>query len=118
MGGAFFGYKKAPIAMPVCTNQIPREVPAQPWYISWAFSSLVGGILPFGGVFTELFFIMSSIWQHQFYYLFGFLALVLMILGITCGEISIAMTYIQLTQEDYHWWWRSFCSSGSSGIYV
>ena len=54
----------------------------------------VGGVLPFGAVFTELFFIMylgwafevvmawvctlqrSSLWQHQFYYLFGFLALV------------------------------------------
>merc|ERR1719229_1984927 len=112
--GAFFGYKKAPVSLPVRTNQIPRQIPAQPWYISGVFSSLVGGILPFGAVFTELFFIMSSIWQHQFYYLFGFLALVLIILIVTCAEISIALTYFQLTSEDYRWWWRSFLSSGSS----
>merc|ERR1719271_2163966 len=81
-------------------------------------SSMIGGILPFGAVFTELFFIMSSLWQHQFYYLFGFLALVLVILLVTCAEISIALTYFQLTSEDYHWWWRSFFSSASSAVYV
>mmetsp|Transcript_151098 Transcript_151098/g.263346 ORF Transcript_151098/g.263346 Transcript_151098/m.263346 type:complete len:629 (+) Transcript_151098:122-2008(+) len=116
--GAFFGYKKAPISLPVRTNQIPRQVPAQPWYISALFTSLVGGILPFGAVFTELFFIMSSIWQHQFYYLFGFLMLVIIILIVTCAEISIALTYFQLTSEDYNWWWRSFFTSASSAFYV
>merc|ERR1719265_985585 len=78
----------------------------------------VGGILPFGAVFTELFFIMSSIWQHPFYYLFGFLVLVLLILIVTCAEMSIALTYFQLTTEDYRWWWRSFFASGSSAVYV
>merc|ERR1712151_1462383 len=82
------------------------------------FTALVGGVLPFGAVFAELFFIMSSLWQHQFYYLFGFLALVLIILIVTCAEIAIALTYFQLTSEDYHWWWRSFLSSASSAIYV
>merc|ERR1711988_2009606 len=67
---------------------------------------------------TELFFIMSSIWQHQFYYLFGFLAVVLVILIVTCAEMSIALTYFQLTTEDYRWWWRSFFASGSSAVYV
>merc|ERR1740130_397988 len=116
--GAFFGYKKAPISLPVRTNQIPRQIPEQPWYISAIFTSMVGGILPFGAVFTELFFIMSSIWQHQFYYLFGFLVLVLLILMVTCAEISIALTYFQLTSEDYNWWWRSFFASGASAVYV
>jgi len=116
--GAFFGYKKAPIALPVRTNQIPRQIPEQPWYIGGVFSSLVGGVLPFGAVFTELFFIMSSIWQHQFYYLFGFLMLVIIILVVTCAEISITLTYFQLTNEDYNWFWRSFFASSSSAIYV
>ena len=82
------------------------------------FTSLVGGVLPFGAAFTWLFFIMSWIWQRQFYYLFGFLFLVLLILIVTCAEISIALTYYQLTSEDYRWWWRSFFSSGASAVYV
>jgi len=116
--GAFFGYKNKPIALPVRTNQIPRQIPEQPWYIGGVFSSFVGGVLPFGAVFTELFFIMSSIWQHQFYYLFGFLMLVIVILVVTCAEISITLTYFQLTNENYHWFWRSFFASASSAVYV
>merc|ERR1719247_326726 len=116
--GSYSGFKKPAIELPVRTNQIPRQIPAQPWFIQPLFTSLVGGVLPFGAVFTELFFIMSSLWQHQFYYLFGFLALVLLILMVTCAEISIALTYFQLTSEDYNWWWRSFFSSGASAVYV
>ena len=32
----------------------------QAWYMNPAFSVLVGGILPFGAVFIELFFILTS----------------------------------------------------------
>ena len=39
-------------------------------------------------VFTELFFIMSSLWQHRFYYLFGFLFIVLVVLVVTSEESS------------------------------
>merc|ERR1719272_2098227 len=116
--GAYLGYRRPAMEVPVRVNQMPREIPLQPWYMKPIFTSLMGGILPFGAVFTELFFIMSSIWQHQIYYMFGFLVLVLVILILTCAEISIALTYFQLTAEDYHWWWRSFMSSGASGVYV
>merc|ERR1712139_763037 len=116
--GSYSGFKRPAIELPVRTNQVARKIPDQPWYSHGILLSLVGGLLPFGAVFTELFFIMSSLWQHQFYYLFGFLALVLIILLVTCAEISIALTYFQLTSEDYNWWWRSFFASASSAIYV
>jgi transmembrane 9 superfamily protein 2/4 len=116
--GAYLGYRKPAPELPVRTNQVPREIPVQPWYMKPIYSAMIGGLLPFGSVFTELFFIMSSIWQHQIYYVFGFLVLVLIILIITCAEVSIALCYFQLTSEDYHWWWRSFFTSASSGVYV
>jgi len=116
--GAFLGYKKAPISLPVSTNQIPRQIPAQPFHTNFLFSCIVGGILPFGAVSTELFFLMSSIWQHQFYYLFGFLMLMILILVVTCAEIAITLVYFQLSSEDYNWGWRSFWASGSSAVYV
>ena len=53
-----------------------------------AFNVLMGGILPFGAIFIELFFIMTSVWLQRFYYVFGFLILVLSILLITCAETS------------------------------
>merc|ERR1719230_893205 len=97
--GAYAGFRKPAIELPVRTNPVPRQVPEQPWFANPVFTSLIGGILPFGAVFTEMFFIMTSLWQHQFYYLFGFLGLVLVILLVTCAEISIALTYFQLTSE-------------------
>jgi hypothetical protein len=28
------------------------------------------------------------------------------------------MCYFQLCGEDYHWWWRSFFTAGSSALYL
>jgi len=116
--GSYMGLQKAAIELPVRTNAVARHIPEQPWFVQPISTALVGGIMPFGAVFTELFFIMSSLWQHQFYYLFGFLALVLVILLVTCAEISIMLTYFQLTAENHRWWWRSFLGSGASAMYV
>ncbi|KAG0453817.1 hypothetical protein HPP92_025121 [Vanilla planifolia] len=116
--GAYLGFKKPTIEDPVKTNKIPRQIPEQTWYMNPVFSILIGGILPFGAVFIELFFILTSIWLQQFYYLFGFLFLVFIILIITCAEITIVLCYFQLCSEDYLWWWRSYLTSGSSALYL
>ena len=116
--GAYRGYSKPSVELPVRVQHIPRQIPRQPWYTKTLVVSIIGGILPFGAVSTELVFLMGSIWHHQFYYLFGFLFLVLIILIVTCAEMSVAMTYFQLSAEDYRWWWRSFLTSAFSGVYV
>lgn len=116
--GSYFGYRRKALDLPVRINQIPRQIPEQVWYMQPLFSIVVGGVLPFGAVFIELFFILSSIWLHQFYYVFGFLLLVFIILVITCAEITVVMCYFQLCAEDYHWWWRAFLTSGSSAGYM
>lgn len=116
--GAYFGYRQEAIEFPVVTSNIPRPIPEQPWYLTPLLTGLLGGILPFGACFVELFFIMSSIWMDQYYYVFGFLLLVFVILGVTCAEISIVMNYFQLCSEDYRWWWRSLTVPGSTAIYV
>lgn len=116
--GSYIGYKKEAIDEPVRTNKIPRQVPDQPWYMSTMTSMFVGGILPFGAVFMELFFILGSVWQQQVYYLFGILAIVFIILIITCAEITIVLAYFHLCSENYKWWWRAFVTSGSSALYM
>jgi len=116
--GSYFAWRREKVK-PLCEpKQIPRHIPVQVWYMHPIFSVLMGGILPFGAVFIELFFILSSIWLHRFYYLFGFLFLVFIILVITCAEITIVMCYFQLCSEDYHWWWRSYMTSGASAFYM
>merc|ERR1719217_1842126 len=81
--GVWLGYRRPLADPPVKTNMVPRVVPVQAWYLNPAFTMVVGGILPFGAVFIELYFIMSSVWLQRFYYVFGFLALVILILLVT-----------------------------------
>ncbi|XP_030951240.1 transmembrane 9 superfamily member 8 [Quercus lobata] len=116
--GGYVGFRKPAIEDPVKTNKIPRQIPEQAWYMNPIFSILIGGILPFGAVFIELFFILTSIWLNQFYYIFGFLFLVFVILLVTCAEITVVLCYFQLCSEDYLWWWRSYLTSGSSALYL
>ena len=116
--GAYLGFKQSTIEYPVGTNQIPRLIPERAWYNNPVTAALLGGLLPFAAVFIELNFIMGALWGNEIYYVFGFLFVVFLILVITCAEVSIVMTYFQLCGEDYHWWWRSFLSSGSSAFYL
>jgi transmembrane 9 superfamily member 2/4 len=116
--GSFFGYKRETVTFPVRTNQIPRSIPVQAWYMHPTITCLIGGVLPFGAVSVELYFIMSALWLHQIYYIFGFIFLVMIVLVTTCAEISILLCYFQLCNEDYRWWWRSFMSSGMYCTYV
>uniref|UniRef100_A0A6Q2YCR8 Transmembrane 9 superfamily member n=1 Tax=Esox lucius TaxID=8010 RepID=A0A6Q2YCR8_ESOLU len=116
--GAYFGFKKPAIEQPVRTNQIPRQIPEQSFFTKPVPGIVMGGILPFGCIFIQLFFILNSIWSHQMYYMFGFLFLVFIILLITCSEATILLCYFHLCAEDYHWWWRSFLTSGFTAIYL
>lgn len=116
--GSFFGYRQEKFQVPVKVNQISRYIPELPWYASPPASYLLGGVLPFGSVCIELFFIMSALWLHQIYYMMGFLLVVLLILGATCAEVSIVMTYLQLCAEDHRWWWKSFFNCASAGFYL
>ncbi|XP_012696986.1 transmembrane 9 superfamily member 2 [Clupea harengus] len=116
--GAYFGFKKPVMEQPVRTNQIPRQIPEQSFFTKPIPGIIMGGILPFGCIFIQLFFILNSIWSHQMYYMFGFLFLVFIILLITCSEATILLCYFHLCAEDYHWWWRSFLTSGFTAAYL
>lgn len=50
------------IEHPVRTNQIPRQIPEQSFYTKPLPGIIMGGILPFGCIFIQLFFILNSIW--------------------------------------------------------
>ena len=58
--GYYHGQKKSAYENPVRTNQIHRQIPEQQWFMSTFPSMLMAGILPFGAVFIELFFIFTG----------------------------------------------------------
>jgi len=103
---------------PCRVTQFRRPIPIVEWYLQRWFISFIGGILPFGSIFIEMYFIFTSFWNYKFYYVYGFMILVLVILAIVTVCVSIVSTYFLLNAEDYRWKWSSVLSGGSTAIYV
>jgi transmembrane 9 superfamily protein 2/4 len=116
--GSYLGFVANKLDVPTKISSIARSIPPLPWYSQPPLSVMLGGILPFGSVCIELFFIMSALWLHQLYYVMGFLLVVLLILAATCAEVAIVMCYLQLCSEDHRWWWKSFWNCASAGVYL
>ena len=47
-----------------------------PRYTVPAFLIPLTGVLPFGSIFIEMYFIFTSFWNYKFYYVYGFMLLV------------------------------------------
>eukprot|EP00613_Pedinella_sp_CCMP2098_P073348 CAMPEP_0171905706 /NCGR_PEP_ID=MMETSP0993-20121228/5382_1 /TAXON_ID=483369 /ORGANISM="non described non described, Strain CCMP2098" /LENGTH=599 /DNA_ID=CAMNT_0012537261 /DNA_START=22 /DNA_END=1821 /DNA_ORIENTATION=+ len=103
---------------PCRTNTIPRPIPSGPWYTAPLVVIPLTGILPFGSIFIEMYFIFTSFWNYKFYYVYGFMMLVFCILMVVSVCTTIVATYFILNAENYHWQWISFLSSGSTAVYV
>ncbi|KAK2463253.1 hypothetical protein APHAL10511_004908 [Amanita phalloides] len=116
--GAYFGSKHGAMRHPVRVNQIPRQIPPAPKYLSPWIASILAGILPFGAAFVELYFIMSSLFASRAYYAFGFVALTAAVVALTVATVSILFTYFNLCAEEYRWHWRSFMVGGGSAFWV
>ena len=48
---------------PTRTNQIPRHIPPPHWASHPLVLFFAAGLLPFGTIFVELYFAMTSMWQ-------------------------------------------------------
>ncbi|TGJ78488.1 hypothetical protein E0Z10_g10269 [Xylaria hypoxylon] len=118
VAGSWLGFRAKVLDPPVRTNQIPRQIPPSTTYLKPIPSMLLVGILPFGAIFVELYFIMSSIWFSKIYYMFGFLFLCYGLMIITCAAVTVLMVYFLLCAENYHWQWRAFLAAGMSAGYI
>jgi transmembrane 9 superfamily protein 2/4 len=116
--GAYFGYKHDAIEFPTVTSTIARAIPPSPPLLHPMVGMILTGIIPFAAAYVELFFIMTSLWMDQFYYVFGFTLLVYLILIVTCAEVTVLLVYYQLCAENHRWWWYAFFSSGSTAFYT
>jgi len=116
--GSYLANRRAMGEFPVSTNQIPRLCPTVVWYMNPFLLTLASGLLPFGTIFNELFFMMSAMWSHHFFYLFGIVLVVFTLLVVIAAEVAIVLCYFQLFNEDYHWWWRPFYSAGVTVAYI
>lgn len=119
--GAYYGFEKARAwEHPIKATTIPRQVPAQLWYMKPLQSVLLAGLIPFAVVFIELTFVFQSVWQDKtaFYYTFGFTLVVFALLIVTVAEVTVVTVYVHLCAENYNWWWQSFFIGGGSALWV
>lgn len=118
IGGIFGKNWAGGFNAPCRTKNIPREIPPMPWYRSTFVRMTVGGFLPFSAISVELYYIFATLWGREQYTLYGILFIVFVILLSVTACISIALTYFQLSSEDYRWWWRSLMCGGSTSLFV
>eukprot|EP01134_Creolimax_fragrantissima_P004868 CFRG4868T1 len=119
LGGCILGRNTTGVlGWPCRVNPVPRPIPENQWYMDPISIALIGGVLPFGSIFIEMYFVFTSFWAYKIYYVYGFMLLVFCILTIVTICVNIVCVYFLLNSEDYRWWWPSFCAGASTGIYV
>ncbi|KAG6820735.1 hypothetical protein H0H93_012381 [Arthromyces matolae] len=135
--GSYFGSKKSTFEHPTRVNAIPRQIPPGPKYLRLLPAAILGGILPFGAAFIELYYVLTSLFASRAYYAFGFLALTAGVVALTTATVSILFTYFILCAEEYRyvstfsgvspsianisdvrWHWRAFLIGGGSAFWV
>lgn len=88
---------------PCRVSPVPRPIPEKKWFMEPSVIVLLGGILPFGSIFIEMYFIFTSFWAYKIYYVYGFMLLVFLILAIVTVCVTIVCSYFLLNAEDYRW---------------
>jgi transmembrane 9 superfamily protein 3 len=97
---------------------VQRVIPEKKWFMEPGVIAVLGGVLPFGSIFIEMYFIFTSFWAYKIYYVYGFMLLVFIILVIVTICVTIVCTYFLLNAEDYRWQWTSFLAGASAAGYV
>ncbi|KAL9965970.1 hypothetical protein ACROYT_G029844 [Oculina patagonica] len=117
--GAYLGHKKKAIENPGEINKIPRPIPKKDIRTNiWRATAIFFcAFVTFGCIFSQLFFILNSLWSHQVFYMFGFLFVAVLLLLVSVIVTSVILCHNSLRYEDYRWWWSSFVPGGIVALY-
>ena len=96
---------------PPRVNTIPRPIPSTAIYFNSNFLILIAGSLPFGSIFIEMYFIFTSLWGYKFYYVFGIMLLVYILLALVVTCTVIVAVYVHLNAENHQWQYVFACYS-------
>mmetsp|Transcript_45565 Transcript_45565/g.120395 ORF Transcript_45565/g.120395 Transcript_45565/m.120395 type:complete len:242 (+) Transcript_45565:44-769(+) len=103
---------------PCRVHHLKRPIPTKHWLFTPAMI-VTAGLVPFGCLFIEMYFILSAVWSHnKIYYVYGFMFAILLLLCLVIVCVSITCTYVLLNAEDYRWQWQSFLCCGATSVYV
>lgn len=88
---------------PCRVSSVPRPIPEKKWFMEPSIIICLGGVLPFGSIFIEMYFIFTSFWAYKIYYVYGCMLIVFLILATVTICVTIVCTYFLLNAEDYRW---------------
>lgn len=119
MAGTLLGRKAAADrTFPCRVHHLKRPIPTKHWAFTPAMI-VASGLVPFGCLFIEMYFILSAVWSHnKIYYVYGFMFAILLLLSLVIVCVSITCTYVLLNSEDYRWQWHSFFCCAATSVYV
>merc|ERR1719145_284161 len=82
-------------SFPCRVHHLKRPIPAKHWLFTPAMI-VTAGLVPFGCLFIEMYFILSAVWSHnKIYYVYGFmLAILLLLCLVPFGCLFIEMYFI------------------------
>jgi hypothetical protein len=74
----------------------------------------------YSAIYSTIRYIFDSVWGHENYseHLWYFLAVVYFLLLVVTGLTVICLVYLQISAEDWRWWWPSFFWGSSGGIWM
>jgi len=103
---------------PCRVHHLKRPIPTKHWLFA-PVMMVTAGLVPFGCLFIEMYFILSAVWSHnKIYYVYGFMFAIILLLCLVIVCVSITCTYVLLNAEDYRWQWQSFLCCSSTSMYV
>jgi len=116
--GTILGRRAAERTFPCRVHHLKRPIPTKHWLFTPAMI-VTAGLVPFGCLFIEMYFVLSAVWSHnKIYYVYGFMFAILLLLCLVIVCVSITCTYVLLNAEDYRWQWQSFLCCGATSAYV
>eukprot|EP01061_Rhynchopus_euleeides_P036237 TRINITY_DN610_c0_g1_i2.p1 TRINITY_DN610_c0_g1~~TRINITY_DN610_c0_g1_i2.p1 ORF type:complete len:642 (+),score=257.69 TRINITY_DN610_c0_g1_i2:135-2060(+) len=116
--GASGAFKQEPIKPPIPYKQnLHRNIPQQHCLFSAPSAVLLPGLIVFVAVLNEVALLADNMWLGIVHILFGYLALVALLLALLVAETTVVFIYYQLAYEDYRWWWKSLLCSSGLGVY-
>ena len=104
---------------PCRVNAIARPIPEDvPFHGKPMNLVPFAGLLSFGSIFIELYYVLTSLWNYKVYHVYGFLLAVYAILAVVVSMTTIIVVYFCLNAENYLWQWTALASGGSIAGYV
>ena len=104
---------------PCRVNAIARPIPEDVPFHGKPMNVIpFAGLLSFGSIFIELYYVLTSLWNYKVYHVYGFLLAVYVILAVVVSMTTIIVVYFSLNAENYLWQWTALSSGGSTAVYV